>query len=54
MVLHQLGFCGIPMLAPETRFGETRTLVEKVKLPVCPFDLRRKGTSGHFFLVVLG
>ena len=53
-VLHQLGFCGISMLAPEPRFGETRNLVEKVKLPVCPFDRRRKGSSGHFRLVVLG
>ena len=50
MVLHQLGFCGIPMLAPESRFGETRTLVEKVKLPVCPFDRRRKGTTGQLLL----
>ena len=52
MVLHQLGFLW-DSDAPKPRFGETRTLVEKVKLPVCLFDRRRKGTSGHFCLVVL-
>ena len=26
--------------APEPRFGETQTLVEKFKLPVYPFDRR--------------
>ena len=44
MVWHQLGFCGIPMLQNPAS-AKPEPWWKKVKLPVYPFDRRRKGVN---------